>query len=139
MRDLSPCGKSNSCLTKLLGGLSYKQIRRYNKSPPYVMARWPSQQMPPLNFLGLKSVTCIRQLKYLLSQKKKKINSLIYSSLSHHRPSLQLILNIENRIHQHSGSINTDRFRHPRIQVDQMIHRLPTLWQSFILRASYGC
>ena len=32
--------------------LSYEKIRRYNNSPPYVTARWPSQQIPPLNFLG---------------------------------------------------------------------------------------
>ena len=52
MHDLSPLGKGNSCLIKLLGGLNYEIIRRYNNSPPYVMARWPPQQIPPLNFLG---------------------------------------------------------------------------------------
>ena len=39
----------NSRLMKLFGGVSYKKIRRYNNSPPYVMARWPPQQIPPLN------------------------------------------------------------------------------------------
>ena len=42
-------------LTKLFGGLSYEKIRRYNNSPPYVMARWLPQQIPPLNFLELHS------------------------------------------------------------------------------------
>ena len=50
--DLSYRGKGNSCLTKLFGGLSYEQIRRYSNSPPYVTARWLPQQIPPLNFLG---------------------------------------------------------------------------------------
>ena len=50
-RDLSPCRKGNSRLMKLLGGLSYEKIRRYNNSPPYVTARWPPQQIPPFNFL----------------------------------------------------------------------------------------
>ena len=45
-------GKGSSSLTKLLGGLSYGKIRRYNNSPPYVTARWPPQQIPHLNFLG---------------------------------------------------------------------------------------
>ena len=27
--------------SKLLGRLGYEKIRRYNNSPPYVMARWP--------------------------------------------------------------------------------------------------
>ena len=55
MRDLIPHEKSNTRLMKLLGGLSYEKSRRYNNSPPYVMVRWPSQQIPPppLNFLGL--------------------------------------------------------------------------------------
>ena len=51
VRDLSSRGKGSSCLTKLFGGLSYKKIQRYNNSPPYVMARWLPQQIPPLNFL----------------------------------------------------------------------------------------
>ena len=50
--DLSYRGKGKSCLTKLFGGLSYEKIRRYSNSPPYVTARWPPQQIPPLNFLG---------------------------------------------------------------------------------------
>ena len=45
-------GKVYSCVTKLFGGLSYEKIRRYNNSPPYMTARWPPQQIPPLNFLG---------------------------------------------------------------------------------------
>ena len=50
--DLSPCRKGNSCSMKLLGGLNYEKIQRYNNSPPYVMARWLPQQIPPLNFCG---------------------------------------------------------------------------------------
>ena len=38
-----------------MAGLATKKIQRYNNSPPYVMARWPPQQIPPLNFLGLYS------------------------------------------------------------------------------------
>ena len=45
-------GKVYSCVTKLFGGLSYEKIWRYNNSPPYMTARWPPQQIPPLNFLG---------------------------------------------------------------------------------------
>ena len=56
MRDLSPSRKGNSRLTKLFDGLSYEKIQRYNNSPPYVMARWPPQQIPPLNFLDFISV-----------------------------------------------------------------------------------
>ena len=44
--------KATHALTKLFGGLSYKKIRRYNNTPPYVTARWPTQQIPPLNFLA---------------------------------------------------------------------------------------
>ena len=39
----SPNRKGNSRLTKLLGGLSYENNRKYNNSPPYVTARWPPQ------------------------------------------------------------------------------------------------
>ena len=53
MCDLSPCGKGNS---RLLGRLSSEKIQRYNNSPPYVTARWLPQQIPPLNFLGYKSI-----------------------------------------------------------------------------------
>ena len=49
----SPRGIGNS---RLLGGLSYEKIRRYNNSHPYVTARWPPQQIPPLNFLGFYTV-----------------------------------------------------------------------------------
>ena len=52
MRDLSPRKKGNTRLTKMLGRLSYKKIQRYNNLPPYMMARWLPQQIPPLNFLG---------------------------------------------------------------------------------------
>ena len=52
VHDLSPCKKGNPRLKKLLGGLSYEKIRRYNNSPPYMMARWPPQQILPLHFLG---------------------------------------------------------------------------------------
>ena len=57
LRDLSPREKGNSRLTKLLDGLSYEKIQRYNNSPPYVTARWPPQQIPPLNFLVKNSKT----------------------------------------------------------------------------------
>ena len=40
-------------LTKSFGRLSYKKIRWYNNSLPYMTARWPPQQIPPLNFLGV--------------------------------------------------------------------------------------
>ena len=50
-RDLNPRRKGISCLMKLLDGLNYEKIRRYNNSPPYVTARWPPQQIPLLNFL----------------------------------------------------------------------------------------
>ena len=32
--------------------VSYEKIMRYNKSPPYMTARWPPQQILPLNCLG---------------------------------------------------------------------------------------
>ena len=44
--NLYTCRKGNSRLTKLLGGLKYEKILWYNNSPPYVTARWPSQQIP---------------------------------------------------------------------------------------------
>ena len=43
--------KRQSRLMKLFGGLRCEKIRWYNNSPPYVTARWPPQQIPPLNFL----------------------------------------------------------------------------------------
>ena len=49
---LSLPGKGNSRLTKLLCGLSYKKNPELQNSPPYLMIRWPPQQIPPLNFLG---------------------------------------------------------------------------------------
>ena len=51
MRNLSPSGKGNSRLNKIVQRASYEKIGRYNNSPPYVTARWPPQQIPPLNFL----------------------------------------------------------------------------------------
>ena len=51
--DWSPRGKDNSHLTKLPDGLSYEKIRSCIYSPPYVTARWPPLQIPPLNFLGV--------------------------------------------------------------------------------------
>ena len=39
-------------LNEIFGGLSDEKIRRYNNSPPYVTARWPPQQIPPLNIFG---------------------------------------------------------------------------------------
>ena len=62
VRDVSPCGKGNSRSTKLLGGLSYEKILRYNNSPPYVTARWPPQQIPPLNFLELTTLSLLKRL-----------------------------------------------------------------------------
>ena len=47
--------KGNSRLTKLLGRLKGK-IQRCNNSTPYMMARWPPQQTPSLNFLGFSSL-----------------------------------------------------------------------------------
>ena len=35
-----------------------KKIPRYNNSPPYVTAKWPSQQSPPLNFIGYTLFHC---------------------------------------------------------------------------------
>ena len=52
MLNLKPCKKGNTRLMKLVGGLSYKKIQRYNNSPPYVTARWQPQQIASLNFLG---------------------------------------------------------------------------------------
>ena len=43
VHDLSPCAKGNSRIKKLLGGLSYEKIRKYNNSPPYVTARFPPE------------------------------------------------------------------------------------------------
>ena len=48
---------SYKSLMKLLAGLATKKIWRYNNSPPYVTARWPPQQIPPLNFLGWYTTT----------------------------------------------------------------------------------
>ena len=36
----------NSRLTKLFGGLSYEKVWKYNKSPPYVMARCRHNRFP---------------------------------------------------------------------------------------------
>ena len=48
--------KATHAKTKLFGRLNYEKIQRYNNSPPYVMARWLPQQIPPLNSLGAQSV-----------------------------------------------------------------------------------
>ena len=45
--------EGNSRQTKLLGGLSYEKIWRYNNSGPYMMARWLPQQISLLIFLVL--------------------------------------------------------------------------------------
>ena len=50
-------GEATHAMVILFGGLSYKKIRRYNNSPPYVTARWPPQQIPPKNFLGKSTFT----------------------------------------------------------------------------------
>ena len=56
MHVLSPWGKGNSHLTKLLSGPNYERIWRYKKnvsnSPPCATARWPPQQIPPFKFPG---------------------------------------------------------------------------------------
>ena len=42
-------GKANRAKQNdLTGFTSYEKICRYNNSPPYVTARWPPQQIPPL-------------------------------------------------------------------------------------------
>ena len=56
-------GKATHAITTLFGGLSYEKIWRYNNSPPYVTARWPPQQIPPLNFLGLKVKLIMTSMK----------------------------------------------------------------------------
>ena len=48
---LSPHGKGNSRLSKLLGGLSYQKNPEVQLLP-YVTARWTPQQIPPSNFLA---------------------------------------------------------------------------------------
>ena len=45
-------GKATHANRNCLAGLASRKIWRYNNSPPYVMARWPPQQIPLLNFLG---------------------------------------------------------------------------------------
>ena len=37
---------------KLAWRTNYEKIRWYNNSPPYMTARWPPQQIPPLKFFG---------------------------------------------------------------------------------------
>ena len=52
-RDSSPRGKGNSRLAKLFCGLSYDMT-----------ARWPPQQIPPLNFLEMdRNLFCVRLKK----------------------------------------------------------------------------
>ena len=48
--------ETHACLAGLL---ATKKIRWYNNSPPYVTARWPPQQIPPLNFLDCNSVEAL--------------------------------------------------------------------------------
>ena len=43
---LDHAGKATHSYQNCLAGLAMKKIRRYNNSPPYMMARWPSQQIP---------------------------------------------------------------------------------------------
>ena len=43
----------------MLDGLSYRKIWRYNNLPLYVTARWPPQQIPPLNFLARNPTSCV--------------------------------------------------------------------------------
>ena len=48
------CKEVNYCTF----GINNKKIWRYNNSPPYVMARWPPQQILPFNFLGWLTLVC---------------------------------------------------------------------------------
>ena len=73
MCNLWPRKKGDTCLLKLLDGLSYKKIWRYNNSTPCVMSRWPPQQIPPLNFLEVNppfptNTQLMRLMKNALSQ-----------------------------------------------------------------------
>ena len=98
MHDLSPSEKGNTRLMKLLGRLSYEKILRYNNSPPYVMARWPSQQIPPLNFLGRntknKDLFCLNDLNTYISffiqeLKPQVVTHLPYQTPNQHRDQLK--------------------------------------------------
>ena len=57
------CRKGNSRYNKIIWRAWLQKIRRYNNSPPYVTARWPPQQIPPLNFLA-----CNTLLLWLLQE-----------------------------------------------------------------------
>ena len=86
VRDLSPRGKGNSCLMKLFGWLSYQKIRRYNNSPPYVTARWPPQQIPPLDFLECSTskgelCTCFLK-KYENVKNKSRLKRHVFLSIN---------------------------------------------------------
>ena len=48
-------GKATHASRNYLAGLATKKSGRYNNSPPYVIARWPPQQIPPLKFLEYNS------------------------------------------------------------------------------------
>ena len=61
--DLSPCGKGNS---RLLGGLATKN-QEVQYQPPYVRARWLSQQIPPLKFLTVE-LMWLSKLSYWIVQ-----------------------------------------------------------------------
>ena len=53
-----------------VAGLAMQKIRRYSKSPPYVMARWPPQQILPFKF------------PWLLHNFQDKVQSCIHFHLS---------------------------------------------------------
>ena len=66
-------------LTKLR--LYLRKIRRYNNSPTYLTARWPSQQILPSNFSWLYHMLLfIYRLRWKFNQEKrisKKLKSLV--------------------------------------------------------------
>ena len=65
--------------------LNYKKFRRYNNSPLYVIARWPPQRIPPLNFFAyVIPKVCPFYFQVQLPFNKPTINycSLSYLSLS---------------------------------------------------------
>ena len=98
MRDLSSRGKGNSRVMKLLGRLSYEIIRRYHNSPPYMMARWPPQQIPPLDFLGMNqhhtkmSLLPISIGSTYSVHECLQIHSSIWQRWAHHDSSITYIL-----------------------------------------------
>ena len=61
--------KGNSRLTKLFGGLSYKKIRRYNNSPPYVHGKMAPTTDSPFKFPWFEPwLLCPKQKAIVLPQ-----------------------------------------------------------------------